>query len=256
MDAEQMFKVETLNSVVKVHPMYLGNNMMETVLAMLEAKHSGVTCKNGFIRPMTIKIRKINSAAVELFTCQGYVNVRVSFECEVFLPPEGSLINCVVRNTNSFGVVLAAVAFEKDIMHVIVPKALVPDYNANRHHVGAHRTVKIRRCNIAAGQDIIYALGQFPDSASTALSQDGDDDGDEGAGDEGGGDDNSDFEIDIGTNASDGGSDAEAVASQPVSGGEEEEEKEGGGDDSSEGDEVLSISDGDTADASDSEAVP
>ena len=112
--------------VVKIAPRFLNSELENNILNRLKQKYEGVCSKFGYIKSDSIRVASVNEGIVESSTFHGYVNFRVVFTALICNPPINSVVQCVVKNINSFGI-LCTTGFREgntihNILNVIVPK--------------------------------------------------------------------------------------------------------------------------------------
>lgn len=116
--------------VVKIPPRLLNNDLKNNILHALKRKYEGVCSKFGYIKKGSVRLVDVNNGAIETSTFHGYVNFNVSFLSQVCNPAINSVVRCVVRNINSFGILCAAGYKDGDTLHSIL-NMVVPKQNHN-----------------------------------------------------------------------------------------------------------------------------
>lgn len=116
--------------VVKIPPRLLTNDLKTNVLHALQKKYEGVCSKFGYIKKDSIRDISLNNGQVETSTFHGYVNFHVTFMSQICNPSINSVVRCVVRNINSFGILCAAGYKEGGTLHSIL-NVVVPKQNHN-----------------------------------------------------------------------------------------------------------------------------
>lgn len=116
--------------VVKIPPRLLTNDLKTNVLHALQKKYEGVCSKFGYIKKDSIRDISLNNGQVETSTFHGYVNFHVTFVSHICNPSINSVVRCVVRNINSFGILCAAGYKEGGTLHSIL-NVVVPKQNHN-----------------------------------------------------------------------------------------------------------------------------
>jgi DNA-directed RNA polymerase subunit E'/Rpb7 len=116
----------TNHDVVKVAPSLLNSDYSNNVLKILKHKYEGVCSKFGYIKRNSIAIKNITKGTIEMSTFHGYVLFNVEFGASVCNPAIGSVIECVVKNVNAFGVLcVAGVTIDNthnNILNIVIPK--------------------------------------------------------------------------------------------------------------------------------------
>ena len=116
--------------VVKIPPMLLTHDLKTNVLHALQRKYEGICSKFGYIKQGSIRDIVLNNGQIETSTFHGYVNFDVTFVSQICNPPINSVVRCVVRNVNSFGILCAAGYNEGGTLHNIL-NVVVPKQNYN-----------------------------------------------------------------------------------------------------------------------------
>ena len=116
--------------VVKIPPRLLNSDLKTNILHALQRKYEGVCSKFGYIKRGSVRVVDVNNGEIETSTFHGYVNFRVSFLSQICNPAINSVVRCVVRNINSFGILCAAGYKEGDTLHSIL-NVVVPKQNHN-----------------------------------------------------------------------------------------------------------------------------
>ena len=114
------------HDVIKLSPKYLDDNLKEHIQRTLKNKYEGLCSKFGYIKTDSINILNIKEGTVERSTFHGYVKYNVEFSALICNPAINSVIECTVKNINSFGVLCVSGIKEKgvfnSILNIIVPK--------------------------------------------------------------------------------------------------------------------------------------
>ena len=116
--------------VVKIPPRLLNRDLKTNILHALQRKYEGVCSKFGYIKMGSVRVVDVNNGEIETSTFHGYVNFHVSFVSQICNPAINSVVRCVVRNINSFGILCAAGYKEGDTLHSIL-NVVVPKQNHN-----------------------------------------------------------------------------------------------------------------------------
>jgi DNA-directed RNA polymerase subunit E'/Rpb7 len=114
------------NDVVKMAPILLNKDYVNNILKILRKKYEGVCSKFGYIKEQSIKIDKVTQGTIELSTFHGYVLFDVEFTSSVCNPAIGSVVECVVKNINAFGVLCTSGIMVdnkySNILNIVIPK--------------------------------------------------------------------------------------------------------------------------------------
>jgi DNA-directed RNA polymerase subunit E'/Rpb7 len=104
---ENIFIKRQLSHIIKLAPHKLNHNFKDYLYDSLKKSFDGRCSKDGYIKPGSIDIKKIEYAEVEQFSLNGYVNCKVNFEADICELPRGTILKCRVINTNMFGILCA-----------------------------------------------------------------------------------------------------------------------------------------------------
>lgn len=119
----------TNHDVVKVAPSLLNSDYSNNVLKILKHKYEGVCSKFGYIKKNSIAVKTISKGTIEMSTFHGYVLFNVEFVASVCNPAIGSVVECVVKNINAFGVLCTSGVMINNVRHNIL-NIVIPKNNA------------------------------------------------------------------------------------------------------------------------------
>ena len=140
------------HDIIKLSPKYLDDNLKEHIQRTLKNKYEGLCSKFGYIKTDSINILNIKQGIVECSTFHGYVKYNVEFSSLICNPSINSVIECTIKNINSFGVLCVSGIKEKgvfnSILNIIVPK--------NHHNFDISNNVEFDKLNI--GDNVFVEL--------------------------------------------------------------------------------------------------
>lgn len=115
-----MFFQITLKKDLLLHPKNFGPKMREVLRANLKSEVEG-TCdgRHGYIVLVT-KILDSEPGVVKEGT--GWAQFRVSYDCIVFRPFKGEILECVVKEVNKFGFFAEAGPQQVFVSELLIPK--------------------------------------------------------------------------------------------------------------------------------------
>ncbi len=127
MDLESTFVPSLLLEKVKLSPKFLNKTYEAKILSILVTKNEGKCSRHGYIKKKSIEIVQLSIGTIESHMLHGYVIFNVKFKALVCNPVIGSVIPCVVKNSNNFGVLCTSSVMEENgettsVINVIVPK--------------------------------------------------------------------------------------------------------------------------------------
>lgn len=97
-----VFSRALLTKPVYLHMEFVGNSLKENMEKKLKELYEGKCCKEGYIRPDSIKIINYSSG---LITDDGvFIKFEVVFEALVCFPVEGMLIECTAVSITKAGI--------------------------------------------------------------------------------------------------------------------------------------------------------
>lgn len=132
------------HDIIKLSPQYLDDNLKEHIERTLKNKYEGLCSKFGYIKTNSIRVLNIKQGIVERSTFHGYVKYDVEFISMICNPAINSIIECTVKNINSFGVLCVSGIKEKgvfnSILNIIVPR--------NHHNFEISNNIEFDKLNI------------------------------------------------------------------------------------------------------------
>jgi DNA-directed RNA polymerase subunit E'/Rpb7 len=162
-----------LQDVVKLAPKMLTKSYENNLLETLKHKYEGICSKFGYIKHNSIELKKVNVGKVELSTFHGYVLFNVEFSAKICNPAIGSVIKCVVKNTNSFGILCTSGIYDNNkyynVLNVVVPK-LNESENIdmlNKINIDEEVNIEILGKKYMLNNESIHIFGKIIDKTST-----------------------------------------------------------------------------------------
>ena len=153
---------------VKLPPKLLKNDFEKNIHTVLKEMNEGKCSKHGYIKRNSIKITTINLGKIEMHTFHGYTVFEVFFEASVCNPVIGSIVDCVVRNMNNFGILCSSGSNEGNeyiyILDVIIPKHtsnITSDVELSNINVGDDVKVEILGKKYQLNSVTISAIGKI-----------------------------------------------------------------------------------------------
>ena len=132
------------HDIIKLSPKYLDDNLKEHIQRTLKNKYEGLCSKFGYIKSNSIYVLNIKECVVERSTFHGYINYNVEFSSMICNPAINSIIECTIKNINSFGVLCVSGIKENgifnSILNIIVPK--------NHHNFEISNNIEFDKLNI------------------------------------------------------------------------------------------------------------
>lgn len=122
MSTSNIYKVNILNTKIKIKASQLNKNTKKYILLKLQKEYEGIFTKFGLIKKNSIEIVKISLGIIEQNSFEGNIIYNVQFKAELCNPAIGSIILCNVINLNNFGILCTAKDGDNSIIEVIVPK--------------------------------------------------------------------------------------------------------------------------------------
>jgi DNA-directed RNA polymerase subunit E'/Rpb7 len=158
---------------VKLSPRYLGSKYKSKLHDILVKRSEGKCSKYGYIKTGSIVITNISVGLVETHTLHGFINYNVQFKALVCNPTNGSVLKCVIVNSNNFGILCTSgIDYKgtyKAIIDIIVPKNSLniksdSSINMNTLKEGDVVNVEIIGKKYEINDDKISAVGRIVDT--------------------------------------------------------------------------------------------
>lgn len=162
-----------LQDVVKLAPKMLTKSYENNILETLKHKYEGICSKFGYIKHESIELKKVNIGKVEMSTFHGYVLFNVEFLAKICNPAIGSVIKCVVKNTNSFGILCTSGIYDNNryynVLNVVVPKLNESDNidMLNNINIDEEVNIEILGKKYILNNENIHIFGKLIDKTST-----------------------------------------------------------------------------------------
>lgn len=124
MKTSNFITTEFIDSI-KIHPKYVGKNILDILLKELRQKKEGICSEHGYIKKNSIEIIKCNNGKIEKSTFHGYVNFLVKYRADVCNPVPGNIVEAKIKKINKFGILCvesSATDENQSILEIIVPK--------------------------------------------------------------------------------------------------------------------------------------
>ena len=167
------------HDIIKLSPKYLDGNLTEHIQKTLKNKYEGLCSKFGYIKSNSIRVLNIKEGVVERSTFHGYVRFDVEFSSMICNPAINSVIECTIKNINSFGVLCVSGLKENgifnSILNIIVPKnhhnfEISNNIEFDKLKIGDNVYVEILGKKYILNNQNINVFGRIVDKNSTSTS--------------------------------------------------------------------------------------
>jgi DNA-directed RNA polymerase subunit E'/Rpb7 len=168
---ENIFILSIDKKIVKVHPSKLTSNYKDYINNELYKLYNGKCSNNGFIKPNSIKIKRITSTEIEKFSFKGYVNFEVEFYYEICKIPNNIQVVCQVEEQNDFGLKCNFTYFEESLnTNLTICEVYVPRNASNKINSTINLStvdnndkvlVEILRSDFSIGELSLRAVGKI-----------------------------------------------------------------------------------------------
>lgn len=119
-----IYFLNTINEKIGIKPYELSANtdILEIIESKLKKKLEGKCIKQGYVKKNSLKIinRSIGTISEGHFT--GDIIYKVKVCVEVCNPPEGELINCVIKNINKMGILAELDTVKESPLIILLPR--------------------------------------------------------------------------------------------------------------------------------------
>ena len=168
------------HDIIKLSPKYLDGNLTEHIQKTLKNKYEGLCSKFGYIKSNSIRVLNIKEGVVERSTFHGYVRFDVEFSSMICNPAINSIIECNIKNINSFGVLCVSGLKENgifnSILNIIVPKnhhnfEISNNIEFDKLKIGDNVYVEILGKKYILNNKNINVFGRIVDKDSTSTSE-------------------------------------------------------------------------------------
>lgn len=122
---EDVYHHSIIHKNVFLHINNIGSNLKEIIEKQISHEIEGKCIGEGFIKPHSVSVINYSSGRI---TQGNRLVFDVVFECDVCLPVEGMLIECVVKNITKAGIRAEVIGDDKEISPLVI-------FVARDHHI-------------------------------------------------------------------------------------------------------------------------
>lgn len=162
------FATVVITDIVKVHPRYLGRNLLTYLTQTVKSRFEDKCTIHGYIYPGSVQDLRTGAMIVEASTLHGYVNVQVEFQASAWNPLEKSTVMAQIKTSNNFGLLATVEVSGREVLHVIVPKniaTLRSTKDLATVRVGSRIEIVIVRRKMNQLSNVLSAIGLIKSDA-------------------------------------------------------------------------------------------